>query len=72
MVFDKHANLKHKFANRHFWTQGYDVSTVGLNDATAGEISKSKRSMILQSVKGYEDSSGGKSLQRQSAGVCAL
>ena len=34
MIFDKHANLKYKFGNRHFWAEGYDVSTVGLNEAT--------------------------------------
>ena len=34
MMFDKHANLKYKFCNRHFWAEGYYVSTVGLNEAT--------------------------------------
>ena len=34
MMFDKHANLKYKFGNRHFWEEGYYVSTVGLNEAT--------------------------------------
>ena len=34
MVFDKHANLKYKFGNRHFWAEGYYVSTVGLNEST--------------------------------------
>ena len=29
-----HANLKYKFGNRHFWSEGYYVSTVGLNEAT--------------------------------------
>ena len=33
-MFDKHANLKYKFGNRHFWAEGYYVSTVGLNEAT--------------------------------------
>ena len=23
MMFDKHANLKYKFGNRHFWAEGY-------------------------------------------------
>ena len=31
---DKHANLKYKFGNRKFWSEGYYVSTVGLNEAT--------------------------------------
>ena len=34
MMFDKHANLKYKFGNRHIWAEGYYVSTVGLNEAT--------------------------------------
>ncbi len=34
MIFDKHANLKYKYGNRHFWAEGYYVSTVGLNEAT--------------------------------------
>jgi putative transposase len=34
MVFDRFANLKYKFGNRHFWSRGYYVSTVGLNEAT--------------------------------------
>ncbi|AEB81296.1 transposase IS200-family protein [Streptococcus suis ST3] len=24
MMFDKHANLKYKFGNRHFWTEGFN------------------------------------------------
>ena len=34
MIFDRHANLKYKFGNRHFWAEGYHVSIVGLNEAT--------------------------------------
>ena len=34
MMFDKHANLKYKFGNWHFWAEGYYLSTVGLNEAT--------------------------------------
>ena len=33
MIFDRHVNLKYKFGNRHFWTRGYYVCTVGLNEA---------------------------------------
>lgn len=33
-MFDKFSNLKYKFGNRRFWSEGYYVSTVGLNDAT--------------------------------------
>lgn len=31
MIFDKHANLKYKYGNRHFWCRGYYVDTVGRN-----------------------------------------
>ena len=34
MIFEHHANLKYQFGNRHFWSIGYYVSTVGLNEAT--------------------------------------
>jgi len=34
MTFGRHADLKYKFGNRHFWSEGYYVSTVGLNEAT--------------------------------------
>jgi putative transposase len=29
IIFDRHANLKYKYGNRHFWCRGYYVSTVG-------------------------------------------
>lgn len=31
MIFDRHANLKYKYGNRHFWARGYYVDTVGRN-----------------------------------------
>ena len=31
MIFEKYANLKYKYGNRHFWCRGYYVSTVGKN-----------------------------------------
>ena len=34
MMFDRHANLKYKYGNRHFWAECYYVSTVGLNEST--------------------------------------
>ena len=37
MIFDRHANLKYKFGNRHFWSTGYYVSTVGFNEATVAK-----------------------------------
>ena len=29
MIFERHANLKYKFGNRHFWCRGYYVDSVG-------------------------------------------
>ena len=31
IIFDRHANLKYKYGNRHFWCRGYYVDTVGRN-----------------------------------------
>ena len=31
MIFERHANLKYKYGNRHFWCRGYCVDTVGKN-----------------------------------------
>ena len=59
MMFDNHANLKYKFGNRHFWAEGYYVSTVGLNEATIKKyIQDQEKKDILKdklSVKEYED-----------------
>ena len=59
MMFDKHANLKYKFGNRHFWAEGYYASTVGLNDATVKKYiqDQEKYDIALDklSVKEYED-----------------
>ena len=34
MIFDRHANLKYKYGNRHFWARGYFV------DAKASRLCK--------------------------------
>ena len=31
MIFDRHANLKYKYGNWHFWCRGYYVDTAGKN-----------------------------------------
>ena len=58
-VFDEHANLKYKYGNRHFWAEGYYVSTVGLNEATIkkyiAEQDKHDIALDKLSVKEYED-----------------
>ena len=37
MIFDRHANLKYKYGNRHFWCRGYYVDTVGKNKRIIAE-----------------------------------
>ena len=58
-IFDRHANLKYKYGNRHFWAEGYYVSTVGLNEATIKKYieDQDKHDIALDklSVKEYED-----------------
>ena len=59
MMFDRHANLKYKFGNRHFWSEGYYVSTVGLNSATVEkyirEQEKADQIEDKLTTKEYED-----------------
>ena len=31
IIFDRHAKLKYKYGNRHFWSRGCFVDTVGRN-----------------------------------------
>ena len=37
MIFDRHAQLKDKYGNRHFWCRGYFVDTVGRNKKVIAE-----------------------------------
>ena len=59
MIFDRHANLKYKYGNRHFWVEGYYVSTVGLNDQTVAKYIREQEqhdiAMDKLSVKEYKD-----------------
>ena len=59
MMFDRHANLKYKFGNRHFWSEGYYVSTVGLNEAVIKKYIQDQEkydiAMDKLSVKEYEN-----------------
>ena len=59
MIFDKHANLKYKFGNRHFWAEGYYVTTVGLNEAAIRKYIQDQETDDIAldklSVKEYED-----------------
>lgn len=59
MMFDKHANMKHRFGNRKFWAEGSYVSTVGLNGATTAKcIREQEKAGIAPDrlgAKEYED-----------------
>ena len=61
-IFDKHANLKYKYGNRHFWAEGYYVSTVGINESTVRKyIRDQEKDDIAKdklSVREYEDPFG--------------
>lgn len=37
IIFERHANLKYKYGNRHFWCRGYYVDTVGRNEKAIAE-----------------------------------
>ena len=50
MIFDRHANLKYKFGNRHFWAKGYFVDTVGKNEKRIREYIQNQ----LQEDKLYD------------------
>ena len=62
MIFEYRANLKYKFGNRHFWADGYYVSTVGLNEETIKKyIRDQEKDDIAKdklSVKEYTDPFG--------------
>ena len=59
MIFKRHANLKYKYGNRHFWCEGYYVSTVGLNEETIRKYieGQEQRDQAVDrlSVKEYKD-----------------
>ncbi|GEO75555.1 IS200/IS605 family transposase [Levilactobacillus namurensis] len=59
MMFDRHANLKYKFGNRHFWSEGYYVTTVGMNEATIKKYirDQEKHDMVIDKLttKEYSD-----------------
>ena len=37
MIFEKYANMKYKYGNRHFWCRGYYVDTVERNKKAIAE-----------------------------------
>ena len=59
MIFEKYANLKYKYGNRHFWCRGYYVSTVGANKKAIQEYIRNQLqedySDDQMSIKEYVD-----------------
>ena len=59
MIFDRHANVKYKYGNRHFWCRGYYVDTVGKNEKKIAEyIREQLQSDIMEdqiSLKEFVD-----------------
>ncbi len=59
MIFDRHANLKYKYGNRHFWCRGYYVDTVGRNVKVIEEYIRNQLQEDIAadqiSFKGYYD-----------------
>ena len=56
MIFERHANLRYKFGNRHFRAEGYYVSTVVLNTATIQKYirEQEKEDQIMDKLKTKE------------------
>lgn len=66
MIFDKYANLKYRYGNRHFWCRGYYVDTVGRNKKAIEEYIRNQLQEDIAndqiSMKEYIDPfTGGKS-----------
>ena len=59
MIFDRHANLKYKYGNRHFWYRGYYVDTVGKNTEKIAEYIRNQLQEDIMSdqlsIKEYID-----------------
>ena len=56
MIFERYANLKYKYGNRHFWCRGYYVDTVGKNAKKIEEYIRNQLKEYDQmSMKEYID-----------------
>ncbi|MDI6453821.1 IS200/IS605 family transposase [Peloplasma aerotolerans] len=64
IIFDEHANLKYNYGSRHFWSEGYYVSTVGLNKKTVENYIRNQeledQVKDKRSLKEYKDPFTGK------------
>lgn len=53
MIFERHANLRYKYGRRNFWSTGYYVSTVGINELTVAKYirEQEKQDQISESQR---------------------
>ena len=68
MIFERHANLKYKYGNRHFWCRGYYVDTVGKNAKKIEEYIRNQLQEDLEydqmSLKEYIDPFTGEPVEK--------
>ena len=68
MIFDRHANLKYRYGNRHFWCRGYYVDTVGKNGKKIAEYVREQLQDDIAndqiSLKEYIDQFSGKKVKK--------
>ncbi len=68
IIFDRHANLKYKYGNRHFWCRGYYVDTVGRNEKKIKEYIQNQLKEDYYtdqiSIKEYYDPFTGESVNK--------
>ena len=68
MIFDRFAQMKYKYGNRHFWARGYYVDTVGRNKAAIAKYIQNQveedKIMNQMSLKEYIDPFTGKPTER--------
>ena len=64
MIFEKYANMKYKYGNRHFWCRGYYVDTVGRNKKVIEQYIKNQLQQDYEeeqlSIKEFVDPFTGK------------
>ena len=66
MIFEKYANMKYKYGNRHFWCRGYYVSTVGRNKKAIVVVADAAHTVLIHPLVGDG------LLCRQLLFICAL
>ena len=68
MIFDRHANLKYKYRNRHLWCRGYYVDTVGKYETAIKEYIKNQLNEDIMNdqlgIKEFVDSFTGEQVNK--------